>query len=101
MADENNLLQEYGGKIVSGFFMLAGTVLVGVSKWLVGREVARIDSKFASLDKDVDDLESHHSARIRTLEMNVATKEDLHEIRTTMTTQHGQLMEAILSTRRE
>ena len=88
MANESSLLQEHSGKLVSGFFMLCGTVLVGMSKWLVGREVERIDKKF-------DD----HSQRLHSLELNVATKEDLREIRQTMTEQHGQLLEAIMSTR--
>lgn len=79
--------------------MLCGTVLVGMSKWLVGREVAHIDEKFEAQDKGLSDLRDQHSARIRTLEMNVATKDDLHEIRNTMTTQHGQIMEAIMSIR--
>ncbi len=85
MADEQNLLQEHSGKLVSGFFMLVGTVLVGVSKWLVGREVKRIDDKF-----------SDHSQRLHSLELQVATKDDLREIRETMTEQHGQLLAAIM-----
>lgn len=86
VADENNLIQEHSGKLVSGFFMLVGTVLVGMSKWLVGREVSRIDAKFTD-----------HNDRLRSLESNVATKDDLREIRETMTTQHGQLLDAVLS----
>ena len=86
MADGTNLIQEHSGKIVSGFFMLCGSVLVAMSKWLVGREVERIDQKF----KD-------HSDRLHSLELNVATKEDVREIRETMTTQHGQLLDAIIS----
>lgn len=88
MADGTNLIQEHSGKIVSGFFMLCGSVLVAMSKWLVGREVERIDKKF-------DD----HSQRLHSLELNVATKDDLREIRQTMTEQHGQLLEAIMSMR--
>lgn len=99
MADESNLIQEHSGKIVSGFFMLVGTVLVGMSKWLAGREVTRIDEKFKAHDKGLDELRDEHGARIRSLEMNVATKDDLHEIRNTMTAQHGQIMDAIMSIR--
>lgn len=99
MANESSIIQEHSGKIVSGFFMLCGTVLMGMSKWLVGREVDRIDEKFKAHDKGLDDLRDEHGTRLRALEMNFATKDDLHEIRNTMTTQHGQIMDAIMSIR--
>jgi len=85
VADESNLIQEHSGKLLSGFFMLVGTMLVGVSKWLVGREVKLIDDKFED-----------HSERLRSLELNVATKDDLREIRETMTAQHGQILEVLM-----
>ena len=84
-----DFIQQHSGKLIGGFFTMTGTILVAMSKWLVGREVKRIDDKFED-----------HSQRLHSLELQVATKEDLREIRETMTAQHGQLLDAVMQIRK-
>lgn len=80
-----SVFQEHMGKVASAFFIGMGSLLVGITKWVVGREISRIESKA----KD-------HEERLRELEATVVTKDDLKELRDTMTKQHGQLLDAIL-----
>lgn len=81
MADEN-FITEHGGKL---FYTTMGGILLVMTRWIIGREVSRIDSK----TKD-------HEDRLRALEQGVATKEDLKYLHETMTKQHSQLLDAIL-----
>lgn len=81
MATEN-FLTEHGGKL---FYTTMGGLLLAMTRWIIGREVARIDSKARD-----------HEERLRELESTVVTKDDLRELRDTMTKQHGQLLDAIL-----
>lgn len=88
MADDAELLREHGGKLLSAFFVAVGSGLVAFSKWAIGREVSRMDSQHRD-----------HETRLRHLEANVATKDDVQELRETLTQQHGQLLDAILAQR--
>ena len=88
MANGNDLIQEHGSKIVAGFFTMAGTVLIGMSKWLVGREVKRMES-----------IHADHENRIRAVEKDFATRQDIHELREAMTAQHSKLIDLIVGQR--
>ena len=88
MADGNDLIQEHGSKIVAGMFAMAGTVFVGMSKWLVGREVRRMDA-----------IHTDHENRIRAVESNFATRQDIHDLREAMTEQHSKLIDIIIGQR--
>lgn len=74
---EINVFQDHGGKVTAGVVVILG----GLFKWLVGREVRRFDA-----------IHSDHETRIRVIEGNHATKDDIRELRETMTEQHGQIL---------
>lgn len=64
-----DIIATHGGKIATGI----GAAMLAAFKWLIGREVRRIDS--ASTD---------HEQRIRSLEDSRVTRDDIDDIKSSM-----------------
>jgi hypothetical protein len=76
MSDDIGFIHENVGKLVSGFFVVAGSVLVFLSRLLVMREVQRIDDRH----NELADAMTKHAARVEALSQVFATKADMDRL---------------------
>lgn len=84
VTEETSWVQDHLGKLLTAFFIGMGSLLMAMAKWTLGRELGRHEAKV----KD-------HEDRLRSLESTVVTKDDMRELRELMSTQHGQILDAI------
>lgn len=91
MSGDSTIISEHSGTIMSGLFSFIGAILVGISRFLVKREVRHMDERHASLQKQmdegranlqkqVDDINDKHDIRLRAMESTVATKTDIQRL---------------------